>query len=182
MHLLPAIMDSSSAASTGSGSRKGYMLTLCTAAAAGAVGCLWLKQQMQRKAPAPTDFDAFLLAPVPASQQQQKTSAATAKKKSSKTAITDFESFLKVQPATATAAAEPCATDFLSFLKDGGNSSSSSNNAAAAGGRAQEAAAAGEVVPEGAVPVLVVYGTEYGFAREIAEKLSSQLKESSKFW
>jgi sulfite reductase (NADPH) flavoprotein alpha-component len=157
------------------------MLTLCTAAAAGAVGCLWLKQQMQRKAPAPTDFDAFLLAPVPASQQQQNSSAATAKRKSSKTAITDFESFLKVQPATP-AAAEPCATDFLSFLKDGGNSISSNNAAAAAGGSAQEAAAAGEVVPEGAVPVLVLYGTEYGFAREIAEKLSSQLKESGRFW
>lgn len=46
----------------------------------------------------------------------------------------------------------------------------------------QEPAAPAEVVPEEAVPVLVLYGTEYGFAREIAEKISQQLKDSGKFW
>jgi menaquinone-dependent protoporphyrinogen IX oxidase len=32
------------------------------------------------------------------------------------------------------------------------------------------------------VPVLVLYGTEYGFAREIAEKVASSLKEGGIFW
>jgi hypothetical protein len=94
-----------------------YVLSVCAAAAAGAAGVLWLKRSMmQQQGLAPTDFDAFLAVPVPA--------AATKKpaKQSSRSAakVTDFESFLKVQPVSA----EPCATDFLSFLKDGGNSSS----------------------------------------------------------
>jgi sulfite reductase alpha subunit-like flavoprotein len=46
----------------------------------------------------------------------------------------------------------------------------------------QEPAAPAEVIPEEAVPVLVLYGTEYGFAREIAEKISQQLKDTGKFW
>lgn len=47
----------------------------------------------------------------------------------------------------------------------------------------QEAAAEpAEVIPEDAVPVLVLYGTEYGFAREIAEKVGQQLKDTGKFW
>lgn len=86
---------------------------------------LWLKRSMKQEGVvAATDFDAFLVAPVPAAAPAAKIPAKRAFAKSA-AAATDFESFLKVQPASA--ADEPCATDFLSFLKDSGNSSSSSN-------------------------------------------------------
>ena len=32
------------------------------------------------------------------------------------------------------------------------------------------------------VAVLVLFGTEYGFAREIADKLAAQLREADRFW
>lgn len=96
-------------------SRRRYVLSVCAAAAAGAAGVLWLKRSMKQQGLAPTDFDAFLVAPVPASAAAQKPAKKVSK---AAAAATDFESFLKVQPI----AAEPCATDFLSFLKDGGNS------------------------------------------------------------
>ena len=31
-------------------------------------------------------------------------------------------------------------------------------------------------------PVAVLFGTEYGFSKEIAEKAAAQLKESGKYW
>lgn len=137
------------------------MLYAC--AAAGAAGYLWLKQTSKQAASkAPTDFDSFLLAPALAAQPSK--SAHTA---------TSFESFLKVQPAP------PSSTDFASFLIN-------IPGAAAAGSQpeAVDAAAAcvDDQVPEDEVPVAVLYGTEYGFAREIAEKLCEQLKGTGKFW
>jgi len=149
-----------------SSSKRRYVLSVCAAAAAGTAGYLWLKRSLQQQGLAPTDFDSFLLTPVPAAVNSQAAAASA----------TDFASFLKVQPV----AAEPCSTDFASFLKDGGNSST-----AAAGNEAvstQQQAEPSEVIPEDTVPVLVLYGTEYGFAREIAEKLSQQLKDSGRFW
>lgn len=49
-------------------------------------------------------------------------------------------------------------------------------------GQPAAAAEPSEVIPESAVPVLVLYGTEYGFAREIAEKVASSLKDGGQFW
>jgi sulfite reductase (NADPH) flavoprotein alpha-component len=152
-----------------SSNKKRYVLTAVAAAAAGATGVLWLKRSLRQQGVAPTDFDAFLHTPVPA--------AAAKKPAASSAAATDFESFLKVQPVQA----QPAATDFLSFLKDAGISSGSAQGAGATSSQ-QEAAAEVEAIPEDSCPVLVLYGTEYGFAREIAEKLSQQLKDTGKFW
>jgi hypothetical protein len=112
-----------SAAMEGNSSKR-FVLSVCAAAAAGAAGVLWLKRSMmQQQGLAPTDFDAFLAVPAAAKKKPAKKASRSAAK------VTDFESFLKVQPVSA----EPCATDFLSFLKDGGNSSS----AAQVGGMCQ---------------------------------------------
>lgn len=101
--------------------RKRYVLSVAAAAAAGAAGVLWLKRSMKQEGVvAATDFDAFLVAPVPAVAPAARKPSKRSFAKSA-AAATDFESFLKVQPASA--ANEPCATDFLSFLKDGGSSS-----------------------------------------------------------
>jgi sulfite reductase (NADPH) flavoprotein alpha-component len=129
-------------------------------AAAGAATYLWLKSGSSRRGTAAdaTDFDSFLRAPAPI--------AAPA------ACGTTFESFLREQPE------QPGSTDFASFLRNRNSS------AQPAGNQQQQQAASKpvEVIPETAVPVLVMYGTEYGFAREIAEKLSQQLKDSGKFW
>lgn len=151
-----------------SSNKKRYVLTAVAAAAAGATGVLWLKRSLRQQGVAPTDFDAFLHTPVPAAAKKPAASSAAA---------TDFESFLKVQPVQA----QPAATDFLSFLKDAGISSGSAHGGGTSSSQ-QESAAEVEAVPEDACPVLVLYGTEYGFAREIAEKLSQQLKDTGNFW
>ena len=36
--------------------------------------------------------------------------------------------------------------------------------------------------PPDSRPVAVLFGTEYGFSKEIAEKAAAQLKESGKYW
>ncbi|WIA38912.1 hypothetical protein OEZ86_005065 [Tetradesmus obliquus] len=129
--------------------------------AAGAATYLWLRSGSSRRATAAdsTDFDSFLRAPAPATAQT--------------TGGTTFESFLREQPE------QPASTDFASFLR---NTTTSSSSAQPAGKQQQAASKPVEVIPETAVPVLVLYGTEYGFAREIAEKLSQQLKDSGRFW
>lgn len=70
--------------------------------------------------------------------------------------------------------------DFNTFLKTaGGNASSSASTVAA-----QSAPAPAK--PTGPKPdqvkVLVMYGTEYGFSKEIAEKMCAKLSESGKYW
>lgn len=129
--------------------------------AVGAATYLWLRSGSSRRATAAdsTDFDSFLRAPAPAPAQT--------------TGGTTFESFLREQPE------QPASTDFASFLR---NTTTSSSSAQPAGKQQQAASKPVEVIPETAVPVLVLYGTEYGFAREIAEKLSQQLKDSGRFW
>ena len=46
----------------------------------------------------------------------------------------------------------------------------------------QPSAEAEERAPPGSKPVAVLFGTEYGFSKEIAEKLSVRLRETSKYW
>lgn len=134
---------------------------LWAGAAAVPVSMYMLRGKPRSSAPEePTGFDHYLRQPVP-SQQPTKEELRQA---------TQFDTFLKVRPA------EPNPTDFSTFLK----------NAPAAGGVAGGAAAAPAVVEE-AIPldrarVTVMYGTEYGFSKEIAEKLCAQLKETGAFW
>lgn len=125
--------------------------------AAGVAAYLWLRRSSAKSHQPSTDFDSFLKTPAPA----RTTRAASA---------TSFAAFLHVQPD------EPSSTDFASFLKD--------RNSGAQEASAQDAAssAQAEQIPEDAVPIVVMYGTEYGFAKEIAEKLCQQLKENGKYW
>lgn len=151
-----------------SSTKKRYVLAACAAASAGAAGYWWLKRGQQQSL-APTDFDAFLHSPVVPSRKSKASAAAAA-------SATSFESFLKIQPV----ATEPCSTDFASFLKDSGVGVGGQE--AAQQQEQQQQQQQHEPIPEDAVPVLVLYGTEYGFAREIAEKLAQQLKDSGKLW
>ena len=43
-------------------------------------------------------------------------------------------------------------------------------------------AATRKVIQPHHIPVLVLFGTEYGFCREIAEKLCEQLRATEPFW
>ncbi|KAF6255613.1 hypothetical protein COO60DRAFT_195932 [Scenedesmus sp. NREL 46B-D3] len=132
-------------------------------AAAGAATYMWLRSGSRRGTAADaTDFDSFLRAPPSVPEQAP--------------VGTTFESFLREQPE------QPASTDFASFLRNRSSSAQPAGNHHHQQQQQQAASKPVEHVPETAVPVLVLYGTEYGFAREIAEKLSQQLKESGKFW
>lgn len=39
-----------------------------------------------------------------------------------------------------------------------------------------------EQPPPGRKPVAVLFGTEYGFSKEIAEKAAARLKETKAYW
>ncbi|GMH36378.1 hypothetical protein BSKO_04246 [Bryopsis sp. KO-2023] len=80
---------------------------------------------------------------------------------------TDFDGFLKQRPNKASP------TDFDSFLKGPSGS-----------GPAQDdvSEVVEETAPLDAIRVPVLYGTEYGFSKEIAEKLCGQLKEKGSYW
>jgi sulfite reductase (NADPH) flavoprotein alpha-component len=108
-----------------------------------------------------TDFDSFLRAPVPEVAAQSQ--------------ATSFDAFLKTQPVASSTAS----TDFASFLRQLPN-----GTPAQAGPVLPPAAAVpGVDVPlPNSAPVLVMYGTEYGFSQEIAEKLCQKLKETARFW
>jgi hypothetical protein len=98
-----------------------------------------------------------------------------------------FETFLKVEEEEASADEEDedddhrNPLDFNSFLKaaiPGGGSRQASKQktqesptpAGPAGPRADQAR------------VLIMYGTEFGFSKEIAEKLCDKLREANKYW
>jgi sulfite reductase (NADPH) flavoprotein alpha-component len=127
-------------------------------AAAGVATYFLLKQEKSGARNQPTDFGSFLRV-VP--------QAATETAKS-----TSFESFLRDQPV------QPSSTDFASFLRSSGPVQQEQQQQQ----QHQQAHHQTEAVPEDAVPVLVIYGTEYGFAREISEKLAQQLKDTGSFW
>ena len=81
---------------------------------------------------------------------------------------TSFDAFLKVKPV------EPDPAVFSTWLKSAG--------AAVAAPTAVDEVEQEEEAPLDAVRVLVMYGTEYGFSKEIAEKLCARLKEGGAFW
>jgi sulfite reductase (NADPH) flavoprotein alpha-component len=166
------IMEGSS---TSTGSSRRVALIAC--AAAGAAGYVWLRSRARapRGGGYATDFESFLVAPVPSAAP----AAPLSSSKKQQHAATAFESFLKVAPVQE----QPAATDFASFLIDrrtmaGGAAAGADAQAAAAAAAAEPA----EPVPEGSVPVAVLYGTEYGFAREIGEKLAASLKATGRLW
>jgi sulfite reductase (NADPH) flavoprotein alpha-component len=141
-----------SAASKGWSPPGGWLLW---AGAAGIPAAYWLISRGDKRVDEATSFDSFLRAPVPVAEN------ATTQK-------TDFNSFLRVQTV------QPCSTDFGSFLRD--------RVTAAPAHDVQEIKKQAEEVPADSAPVLVMFGTEYGFSKEIAEKLCQQLKDSGKYW
>jgi hypothetical protein len=95
----------------------------------------------------------------------------------------DFESFLKQRDTPGTTDQAPVsANSFEAFLRAPGGQ----QGAAAAGPgdttRAAAAAAPTAAVPSDRAPVTVLFGTEYGFSKEIAEKLAGRLEQTEQFW
>lgn len=80
-----------------------------------------------------------------------------------------FESFLKVDTT-----AQHRETDFESFLK-------ALPSSAPRGAGAAQAASAPQATGDH-IPVCVLYGTEFGFSKEIGEKLCAKLKETGPYW
>lgn len=117
----------------------------------------WLTRPA-KKEELPTDFNSFLRQPV-------------AEVASPAPLATSFESFLKEVPQVY------LETDFESFLK---KAPSTAQNI----GVASQGIAKAEVSKLSAddVKVTVMFGTEYGFSKEIAEKLCSKVKEMGSFW
>jgi len=88
---------------------------------------------------------------------------------------TGFDHFLKEAPA----APARHATDFGSFLKQKGGAA---DQRAAQLLAEQQAKAAGPPLTEDSKVVTILYGTEYGFSKEIAEKLRDSLREQPPYW
>ena len=105
-----------------------------------------------------TQFDHFLRQPVaPQAPADDRIS-------------TQFDSFLRVRPV----ASEPDPCVFSTWIKTSGS--------AAAPQAAAPPSKPAEQVPLDRAAVAVLYGTEYGFSKEIAEKLCDGIKATSGFW
>lgn len=120
---------------------------------------------------------------------------------------TDFDGFLKrVEPVGSTGAAPAAAAARTSgsidrFFRDAGQAAAEEEDsrnpvdfdsflkkprkaaaAAAAAPAAKPPAPPAERPRPEQAQVLVMFGTEYGFSKEVAEKLCSQLKATGKYW
>ena len=158
------------------------------AAAAGCGACLaaWRRGGRKSSAEQPrTDFNGFLKAPpapaaVPIASQPAQRGAA-------QRSATSFGSFLKNGTA-AQPSQQRDPTSFGSFLKgaqredalnggkDGGDSAGASSTPGSGDGGAVATPA-----PD-TVPVTVLFGTEFGFSKEIAEKLRDRLITETNYW
>ena len=86
---------------------------------------------------------------------------------------TDFESYLRSAPEQPRAFA---ATSFEAYLRG------PAGNSTAGPAPAAQPPTAASAVPADRAPVTVLFGTEYGFSKEIAEKLAARLQETGAFW
>lgn len=73
-------------------------------------------------------------------------------------------------------AGQLAATDFGSFLKERAAAP------AGAGAAAQHQQQHGPPLTADSVVITVLFGTEYGFSKEIAEKLADALRERPPYW
>ena len=162
---------------------------LAAAAAAGCGAYLAARLRGERQSSAArgrTDFDGFLKAkPAHPAAAAAPSRAQGAK---AKQPATSFGSFLK-DGGGAPPSEQRDSTSFSSFLKgskhadevpshagkDGCGTASTATTAADGG-----SAASGPALDS--VPVTVLYGTEFGFSKEIAEKLRDRLLADSNFW
>ena len=92
----------------------------------------------------------------------------------------NFSAFLKRSEEAQTPVRQ--AASFSSFLRKQPNQAQAQPAAAAAAGDALGHAAADAGPAPEQKPVAVLFGTEYGFSKEIAEKLVRRLKECGEFW
>lgn len=156
-----------------------------------------------------TDFDSFLVQPDSTPTGVQQASRRRKKKASSSRGggvpahargqvSGPFETFLKVDDAAGSGGSEGDEAeeeedhrdpvDFASFLKAAipAGSSSSSGGQKQQAAQGQQGSSKGAAPPAGPTPnqarVLVMYGTEFGFSREIAEKLCDRLRATKKYW
>lgn len=91
---------------------------------------------------------------------------------------TDFNHFLKVPAATHTAPTARLATDFDSFLID----SSTGDDVADRMLQNQQGKDSGPPLTEDSIVVTILFGTEYGFSKEIAEKLRDAIWAQPPLW
>lgn len=94
-----------------------------------------------------------------------------------------FEAFLKIEAESSEGEVDDDhrnPLDFSSFLKTAQKPSTSSKQATSHVNGTSDSRPAGPK-PEHA-RVLVMYGTEYGFSKEIAQKLCAKLGETDKYW
>ena len=80
-------------------------------------------------------------------------------------------------PLAFTVAGQLAATDFGAFLKQRGPSA-----AAAAEAAAQQQEQLGPPLTADSVVITILFGTEYGFSKEIAEKLAGALRDKPPYW
>lgn len=100
-------------------------------------------------------------------------------KGSKKTTGTDFESYLRNVETTSNTADPFSETSFEAYLRTSNatqaNAVSSPQSTSLSGGAAPS-------TPADRAPVTVLFGTEYGFSKEIAEKLSDKLQQTTQYW
>lgn len=121
------------------------------ATAAGAVGAVWLCRRY---------------------------TAAAASGGASAPAATSFDAYLKDRSVGAKPAQQQpkfAPTSFEAYLRQPAPAAAAGATAAA------PAAASGPAAPPTAKPVTVLFGTEYGFSKEVAEKACEEVKEAG-YW
>ena len=164
-----------------------WWLAAAAAAGCGAYLVTRLRGDRQSSTSRPrTDFDGFLKA-----KPAHSAAAPTFQKKQgvkTQQPATSFGSFLK-DGGEAQPSDQRNSTSFASFLKSSAHADAtpkvagdvSGAKAATAGTNATSRSTASEPAPD-SVPVTVLYGTEFGFSKEIAEKLRDRLLAESRFW
>jgi hypothetical protein len=155
---------------TGSGSQY-RLLLLATSCVAGSY--LWYLLSRPRKSKRPaTDFNSFL------KKVSEPAAAAPTPAGPPRRGLTSFSAFLRDGGPPAARDA----TSFSAFLKNRPDAAAA-QPAAAASPSADDAQGAGSAQPSAdSVVVTVLYGTEYGFSREIAEKLRDRLRGLPPYW
>lgn len=132
------------------------------ASIAGAPLVWWiLNSRSQPKCLPDTSIDAFFknkdTAPQPLNQQGKKKA-------------TNFHSFLKEVPQ-----AHRDASSFSAFLKPQGSTQAAVTDKSSTPETAQEPAAADVIIT-------VLFGTEYGFSKEVAERAAGAIKACGSYW
>jgi sulfite reductase alpha subunit-like flavoprotein len=144
-------------------------LVVATVAATGGALAFWTisstrqRRQLNSRHPSTTtnDFDSFLRKPI-ANPSFIPSQANEAMKKKQNYAATSFEAYLKHTDSSAAAAAEL---------------SESTRAAANSATPLETAFDLTPCCPPEAKPVTILYGTEFGFSREIAEKLCQRIEK-----